>query len=489
MNIKSLKRSLKRSHILSTAFYFGRQCAARLARGGRWGSEVVAHESPDAPCRMRVAVICDEMTWSNCTSVFSETFFLTPYNWKETLRTCRPQLLLCESAWEGIDAYRYIWCGGVLRNHRVLYEHRGALLDILGECRRAQIPTVFWNKEDPAYFGDPLCDFTDTALRFDHIFTTAEECVEAYRARGHRSVHVMPFGFSPRLFHPLGRDAQAQGAVFTGSWFPENAERCADVRFVFDCLKRLQIPLTIIDRQMKPGGRSSFPAEYLGMVQPALPYERMGEVYRTYALGVNVNTVKESRSMFARRVYEMMACGLPVLSNASLGLEKRFGDRIAYAGEGEIAIPSAETAHGLLREVFLHDTFDSRMQHMLEVIGLDTQSALPQVDVFCLGAAAQGLFEQIDWPAKRLIPVEGEAELSAALAHMSGDYGIILHEHSACPDIRFYMTQFAFLPKGCGVGCGGKRYAVEKTAEMRDTLWPQAALREGPAGERLRYTA
>ena len=145
MNIKSLKRALKQSHIISTAFYYGRQCAAHRSAGKR-GSDVIVHQSPNAPCRMRVAVICDEMTWRNCISVFSETFFLTPNNWKETLHTYKPQLLFCESAWEGIDAYRYIWCGGIFRNHRVLYEHRGALLGILKDCREAQIPTVFWNK-------------------------------------------------------------------------------------------------------------------------------------------------------------------------------------------------------------------------------------------------------------------------------------------------------------------------------------------------------
>lgn len=450
---------------------------------------MIVHESPEAPCRVRVAVICDEMTWRNCTSVFSETFFLTPNNWKETLHTYKPQLLFCESAWEGIDAYRYMWCGGVFRNHRVLYEHRGTLLRILDECRKAQIPTVFWNKEDPTYFDNEFCDFTDTALRFDHIFTTGEECVEAYKARGHKSVHVMPFGFSPRLFHPLGRNAHAEGAVFTGSWFSENAERCADVRRIFDYLKQRQIPLTVFDRQMNSGGRSSFPAEYLDMVQPALPYEKMGDVYREYSIGVNVNTVKESRSMFARRVYEMMACGLPILSNASIGLEKRFGDRIAYVGEKDIRIPTGETAHELLREVFLHDTFDSRMQQMLETIGLVTQSTMPQVDIVCVGIAAQKLFDQIDWPAKRLIPVHDETELKAALSHMSGDYWIILNAQSVCPDIRFYMTQFAFLPRGCGVGIGHARYCIESRSDYGENiLWPRVMLSDGMMTEKAYYS-
>lgn len=478
MEVKRLKQFLKKSSAISTAFYFYRECTVNLPGNRNRGCEPVVHAAPDAPCRMRAAVICDEMTWRNCASFFSETYFLTPQNWEKTLETYHPQLFFCESAWEGIAEYRNVWNGRIYRNHRVPFEHRRSLLGILDHCKAAGIPTVFWNKEDPVYFGDTLRDFVDTALHFDHVFTTAEECVDAYKARGIKNVHVMPFGFSPRIFHPLGRDPRARGAVLTGSWFPEHTQRCSDIRHVFEWLKRRQIPLTIYDRQMKAGGRSSFPAEFQYAVHPALPYEQMGALYRGYAVGVNINTVKNSCSMFARRVYEMMACGLPVVSNASSGLRKRFGNRIAFCEEANSTVASFQTAHALLREVFLHDTFDMRMYRMLETVGFPNAQSLPAIDVICIGDAAQAVYERIDWPAKRMIALTDKGELENAAEAATGSYIIILNDQSACPDVRFWMTQFAFLPQGCGVCTSSVSYVILDAEKLEDAVWPAETLRE-----------
>lgn len=478
MKVKSLKQTLKKSFAISTVVYFCRECTVNLQGKRNGGCEPVVHASPDAPCRMRVAVICDEMTWRNCASFFSEIYFLTPWNWKKTLETYHPQLFFCESAWKGIAEYRCVWRGRIFRNHRVPFEHRKSLLSILNHCKAAGIPTVFWNKEDPIYFGDALCDFADTAMHFDHVFTTAEECVDAYRARGFKNVHVMPFGFSPRMFHPLGRDPQARGAVLTGSWFPEHTQRCSDIRRVFEWLKRQQIPLTIYDRQMREGGRSSFPAEYQYAVHPALPYEQMGALYRGYAVGVNINTVKNSRSMFARRVYEMMACGLPVVSNASSGLKKRFGNRIAFCEDTNSTVASFQTAHALLREVFLHDTFDMRMYRMLETVGFSNAQSVPAIDVICIGGAARAVYEKIDWPAKRMIAVTDRGELENAVEAATGSYMIILNDQSSCPDVRFWMTQYAFLPQGCGVCTSSVSYVMLDAETLEDVIWPAETLRE-----------
>ncbi len=471
---KRINRKLKGSYALSTIFYFFRQCVVEPLRAR--GSDPIVSEMPQANFRLRAAVICDEMTWQNCKCLFQEAYFLTPRNWRETLERHKPNLLFCESTWEGMEEVRYIWSGRVFRNHRVLFENRKALLGIIARCKEQGIPTVFWNKEDPVYYRDQYCDFTDTALLFDHVFTTAQECVGGYEKSGHKSVHVMPFGFSPRMFHPLGRSENACGAVYTGSWYSEHQQRCKDMRLAFGWLKERGIPLTIYDRQYQANGTPSFPKEYWPYVRPMAGYERMGEIYRKYAVGVNINTVKESETMFSRRVYEMMACGLPVVSNESLGMKNRFGDAVAFVEEPGCEIASSERAHELLRKVFLHDTFDIRMKQMLEIVGIPQENVTPTVDVFCMGETAQRVFEEIDWPAKRRIPVTSEAGLKKALAGMDGKYGIVLNEHSQCPDIKFYMTQFAFLPAECGVGTGGDRYRIGMGNTCFDILWPKAAL-------------
>lgn len=48
---------------------------------------------------------------------------------------------------------------------------------------------------------------------------------------------------------------------------------------------------------------------------------------------ININTVKDSRTMFARRVFEAMACGRIVISNESLGMRELFPGRVWFADE------------------------------------------------------------------------------------------------------------------------------------------------------------
>ena len=482
---------LKRSAVLNTAVYYIKlKILPHIARKkNKWSEkQIVCDNGRIQALPLRVAFICDEMTWKNFAPQFQEAVFLVPDNWRQTLERFKPDFLFCESAWDGIDACEHAWRGRIFRNHKVMFEHRAQLLEIVRYCRNKSIPSVFWNKEDPVYYHHVLCDFADTAMYFDHIFTTAEECVEKYRKLGHKSVHVMPFGFSAQLFNPLGRTEDATGAVYTGSWFSDHPQRCRDMQNAFLWLEDKGIAVTIYDRQMTERVPSSFPAKYQHCVKPALRYEQLGEVYRHHAVGLNINTVKDSETMFARRVLEMMACALPVISNTSVGIEKRFGNRVTFYEQGG-NIASDETTHDLLREVFLNDTVECRLQQMLNLMGFRIENMLPSVAVFCVGTQAGQLYEKIEWPVKMRIELESEAEIERALTSCCTQYVIVLNKQSSCPDLRFYMTQFAFLPRECGVSGYGRRYSIEKTKEYADTLWPLTAIKGNLTGEKLRYTA
>ncbi len=320
--------------------------------------------------QLRLAVICDEMTWQSFYGS-CQLIHLTPQHWREELERFRPDAFFCESAWEGSVESGAGWRWRIYRNHALWFENRRELLDILRYCREAGIPTLFWNKEDPPAFSGDKFDFIDTALKFDHIFTTAGECVETYTKAGHKSVHTLMFGFSPKIFHPLPY-VEESSAVFHGSWYAIHPKRCEDMRAVFDMLLGIGIPLTIYDRQSEAGNpKAVFPDEYKPYLRPAVPYDRILETLEGKSYAVNINTITGSATMFARRVFEMMACGLIVVSNQSVGIKRLFGSRVWFAGEEFDSENRRRIRRENIVDVFLHHTWRQRIVEMLTAAGVE----------------------------------------------------------------------------------------------------------------------
>ena len=287
--------------------------------------------SPTEPAD--IAAVCDPMTWQNMRQS-QRVVSLTPKNWKETLDTSKNvKLFFCEASWSGITGN--CWRGQIYKDKRVLYENRRELLRILEYCKSKAIPAVFWAKEDPAYFCDSTYDFTDTALRFDYILTTAEECIPKYNELGHTKVYLWPFGFSEDIYHPPDGQAQRErAAVFAGSWYEDHPKRCEALASIFDMIMDTDIPLKIYDRQrVKNRSPKPFPKKYQPFVRDSIPYDALGDVYRSVEYAINVNTVSDSETMFSRRVYEAMACGCIVISNDSAGMRRQFGQQVWFSGE------------------------------------------------------------------------------------------------------------------------------------------------------------
>lgn len=296
--------------------------------GGRGGTSLSGPRGP------RVAFICDEMTWldfkDQCRSIF-----LSPRDWREQMDDFAPELLFCESAWDGSVCGWPDWRGRIYRNGGVWFENRKILLELLDYCRLRGIPTAFWNKEDPTFWQHPRYDFTDTALRFDYLFTTAEECVAGYRALGHRQVSVLPFGVNTALFSPSRQAPEAGRVIFAGSWFNDIPQRCRDMSLLFDHVLEQDMTLDIYDRKSSSGRKNfRFPQRYEPYIHPGVPYPELPALLGRYEYALNVNSVTDSQTMCSRRVLQMAACGMNIITNPSPAMASMEGLRLSrqYAG-------------------------------------------------------------------------------------------------------------------------------------------------------------
>ncbi|WP_349829355.1 glycosyltransferase family protein [Brevibacterium litoralis] len=231
----------------------------------------------------------------------------------------RPQvegldMVFVESAWNGNDgAWQYQLTGtnGVKQPFK----------DLMAACREAGVPTVFWNKEDPPHFED----FLEAAALFDVVFTSDERLVPEYRDRlGHDRVGVLGFAAQPAIHNPARPDHgfQEYGIAFAGMYFahkyPERREQMDWLLgAALDAEEKSGEDFAIFSRQLGGDERYQFPGELGEHVVGSLPYPHMLSAYKGYKAFLNVNSVVDSPSMCARRIFEITASGTPVVTAPS----------------------------------------------------------------------------------------------------------------------------------------------------------------------------
>ena len=156
----------------------------------------------------RAASILDEFT-EECLRDELELVPLDRKGWQKQFDTNDIDLLFVESAWRG-NGCTWNQCLTKFRDR-----YGDDLRKVLSFCREHKIPTVFWNKEDPANFDV----FIDVAREFDYVFTTDSACVERYRSiLGHGRVDVFPFAAQHRIHNPIQTVERNAQVAFAGSW-------------------------------------------------------------------------------------------------------------------------------------------------------------------------------------------------------------------------------------------------------------------------------
>lgn len=224
--------------------------------------------------------------------------------------------LLVESAWRGPgNTWKHL-----LVNNKKNPVPPGIkqLQNLVSECKRRNIPTIFWGKEDPVHFKH----FIITAGLFDYIATTDSSCVNQYKKKfGHDRVFVLPFAAQTALHKPAGLDKRLSLSCFAGA--------CRDAQYPnrkasMDIVVKpaIKYGLHIYDRHLVGSSGQDFPEIYTACLQGGIQYSEMVKKYREYRVFLNVNSIDNSQTMFSRRVFELLACGTPVISSYSPGIKQ-----------------------------------------------------------------------------------------------------------------------------------------------------------------------
>jgi spore maturation protein CgeB len=319
---------------------------------------------------LKIACILDTFSF-NCFKYDANLFPLTQTNWAEEIIEFKPDIFLCESAWHGNDGE---WDKKVSE-----FDSDGELAKLINYCKKHGIKTIFWNKEDPPNYDV----FINAAKNFDYIFTTDENCVPKYiEDAGHENCFPLPFAAQPVIHNPMKRsEIPGEPISFAGTWYGnKHEERLVDMKTVLD--PAMAFGLSIYDRNFYRNANSMrFPINYLKFIRGSLQYDKMLSAYRSYKVFLNVNSVKESPTMFSRRVFELLACGTNVISTESVGISKIFDDLVKITNsesqterhlENLLAFSPAQEklAHLGYRFVMENHTYSVRINDILTKTGL-----------------------------------------------------------------------------------------------------------------------
>lgn len=306
------------------------------------------------------------------------------------------------------------------------------------------ITTIFQSIEDPTNYERYL----PIARECDYIFTTDSDCIEKYKQdTDNENVFLLEYGVNPMFHNPIGinrkytqeefRDYHT--VFFAGSWMDRYKNRCRDIRMIFDGVMESSRNLMIADRNVAvtlPGYR--FPRKYKPFVVPAIEHGVLQKVHKLFEFNININTVQDSPTMCAMRVYELQALGCLILSNYALSVSERFPGVFMINTSDEVkeilGKYSRKELYKIqvdnLRNVMTDKTVFDRLNYMFEKCGVDHKFLDRKVIVLCNKKSDRimEMFNRQNYAEKVLVQEEhydSEHSSGSFIAYFSeeNDYG------------------------------------------------------------------
>ncbi len=262
----------------------------------------------------RVAIVSDIYMFNQYKDVFEKVTPLDPSDFREQLAAEEYDLFLYITGWQGVAAGE--WRGQTYRPQLL-----GALDEIIEHFRERGLPTVFQSIEDPSNYDR----FLPLARRFDVVLTSDADCIGKYRSDlGHDRVFYGEYAANTLLNNPIGAFRPLlDWAFFAGSFPVRYPERCADMEAVFDSFIESGYPLVIADRN-NGSAEFGFPARHQQYCIPSFEHEALQGVHKLFRYNLNFNSIKDSPTMCAMRVYELQAQGAYLISNYARSVFNKF---------------------------------------------------------------------------------------------------------------------------------------------------------------------
>lgn len=329
--------------------------------------------------------ILDEISHTSFDSEF-KLFQLNKASFEKQIQGSTSLAFFIESCWKGnYGAWEYAFTSPNLQ-----HQNAQNLLKALDVAKSRNLPIVFWNKEDPMHYEK----FLPISSKCDVIFTTDSNKVKDYqRDVPHAKVDTLLFAANINICNPANRFRyEAENICFAGSYYGVGHD---DRKKQMDALLPTIIKYkgAIYDRMSQLNNdRYAYPVKYRRFIRPAVPFKEIVDIYKQFKIFLNVNTITDSPTMMSRRVYELLACGTPVISTPSLAIEEQFKGIVQVAKDAKEANAIAKRllenewewlriSHLGYREVMLKHTYEHRAIQIANALGQDIKQESPLVSI------------------------------------------------------------------------------------------------------------
>lgn len=271
--------------------------------------------------------------------------------------------LILESAWLGRDN---TW-------RQKISQDSEELVYLMKILKKNNIKVIFFNKEDPVHFDA----FKHNVKYADIVLTTSAQTIPEYKKIKNIPVLSLGYFINEKRYNSFAvENTEEKTLFFAGSYYPKYTQRSD---FFDDNLAFFgkEFNFKIYDRMKNTlSTENKFPVQYTKyIVGGGLTPDELLKETSEYLYTLNLNSITDSNTMIARRVYEMIALGKIQISNYAKSLErlkqypiiysktnnqKELKDKIAVAGqtypkdkrfEASLDILSKHSAYALLQQI------------------------------------------------------------------------------------------------------------------------------------------
>jgi 2-polyprenyl-3-methyl-5-hydroxy-6-metoxy-1,4-benzoquinol methylase len=403
-----------------------------------------------------IAIVTDNLAYNYFDNAIN-LFYIGPNNYKAILDKKDIDLFLFTTCWTGMknEDWRGITSNKDIRNN---------LIEIFKYCKSKNIPTVYWSKEDPPHY-DVFHEFSNYA---DYIFTTARECIPDYKIETkNENVYLSQYGINPFIHNPIGFRLKNKGnwetlnnVIFAGSWYSSHKERSFDQEKLFDGVINSSKKLIIFDRNYFNTSKTRiYPEKYLQSTYPPIEYSKLQKFHKLFDWALNLNIVKDSKTMCAARVFELQAQGIVMISNPSLAVERNFPNIFITNSAEEVTDILNNTSYEEIykrqlegiRNVYTDSTVFERLGDILYKVGLIKEPLKPkEIIVICEEKTEkiEKMFNEQIYQNKKLIDKKEAANLETTgfIAFFSEKYNYGIHYLQDMIN-GFKYTNTAFITK------------------------------------------